>query len=120
MGEGSGVAVNCGVGCRHGLDLVWLWLWRRPAAVAPIRPPAWELEGKSLGETFPSNDLLQFSFLLLLWRLLTRTWRWWTTPGFAEPLLPLISSGPMRRAEQVYPDFTDEQTEAHTCPSALS
>ena len=23
--------------------LVWLWLWRRPAAVAPIQPLAWEL-----------------------------------------------------------------------------
>ena len=24
---------------RHGSDLAWLWLWRRPAAIAPIRPP---------------------------------------------------------------------------------
>ena len=31
------------VGCRHGLFLLWLWLWRRPAAVAPGRPLAWEL-----------------------------------------------------------------------------
>ena len=31
-----------GIGCRHGLDLVWLWLWHRLAAVALIRPPAWE------------------------------------------------------------------------------
>ena len=23
-------------------DLAWLWLWRRPAAVATISPPAWE------------------------------------------------------------------------------
>ena len=23
-------------------DLALLWLWRRPAATAPIRPPAWE------------------------------------------------------------------------------
>ena len=23
-------------------DSVWLWLWWRPAAVAPIRPLAWE------------------------------------------------------------------------------
>ena len=26
------------VGCRYGLDLALLWLWRRVAAVAPIRP----------------------------------------------------------------------------------
>ena len=32
--------MSCGVGRRHGLDLAWLWLW--PAAVALIRPLAWE------------------------------------------------------------------------------
>ena len=31
--------VSCGISRRHGLVL---WLWRRPAATAPIRPPAWE------------------------------------------------------------------------------
>ena len=40
MGEGSGVAVGCGVGHRRGLDLELLWLWCRRVAVAPI---AWEL-----------------------------------------------------------------------------
>ena len=34
--------MGCVVGCRHGLDLTWLWLWCRPAAVASIRPLAWE------------------------------------------------------------------------------
>ena len=43
MGKGSGVAVSCGVDCRHSLDPELLWLWYRPAAVAPIRPLAWEL-----------------------------------------------------------------------------
>ena len=37
-----GIAVNCGVGCRHGLDPVLLWLWCRPVARAPIGPLAWE------------------------------------------------------------------------------
>ena len=32
----------CGVGSRHGLDLMLLWLWCRTAAVALIRPLAWE------------------------------------------------------------------------------
>ena len=36
------VAVSCGVGCRRGLDPLLLWLWRRPAATALIRPLAWE------------------------------------------------------------------------------
>ena len=37
------IAVICGVGHKHGSDLALLWLWCRPAAVAPIRPLAWEL-----------------------------------------------------------------------------
>ena len=35
--------MSCDVGCRCGLDPAWLWLWHRPAATGPIRPPAWEL-----------------------------------------------------------------------------
>jgi len=42
VGQGSGVAVSCGVGRRHGSDPALLWLWRRLAATAPIRPLAWE------------------------------------------------------------------------------
>ena len=33
--------MSCGVGCRHGLDLMLLWLWRRLVATL-IRPLAWE------------------------------------------------------------------------------
>ena len=43
MGQGSGVAVSCGVHHRHGLDLMLLWLWLRLAAVVLIQPQAWEL-----------------------------------------------------------------------------
>ena len=35
--------MSCGVGCRCGLDPTLLWLWRRPAVVAPVWPLAWEL-----------------------------------------------------------------------------
>ena len=38
----SCIAVSCGVGHRCGLDLVLLWPWYRPAAVAPIGPLAWK------------------------------------------------------------------------------
>ena len=37
-----GAAVSCGVGRRRGSDPALLWLWRRPAAIAPIGPLAWE------------------------------------------------------------------------------
>ena len=42
MGQGSGVVVSCGVGLRHVSDPTLLWLWCRLAAVALIRPLAWE------------------------------------------------------------------------------
>ena len=42
VGWWSSIAVSCGVGRRHGLDLLLLWLWCRPAATAPFRPLAWE------------------------------------------------------------------------------
>ena len=35
--------MSCGVGRECGSDLVLQWLWCRPAAVALIRPLAWEL-----------------------------------------------------------------------------
>ena len=35
------MTMSCGVGHRCDLDPL-LWLWCRPAAVAPIRPLAWE------------------------------------------------------------------------------
>ena len=34
--------MSCDVGHRHGLVPVLLWLWRRPAAAAPIGSLAWE------------------------------------------------------------------------------
>ena len=37
-----GVAMSCGVGHKHSLDPALLWLWCRLAAVALIRPIAWE------------------------------------------------------------------------------
>ena len=34
--------MSCGVVCRPSLDLVWLWLWCRPAAAAPSHLLAWD------------------------------------------------------------------------------
>ena len=42
MGEGFGIAVSCGVGCRHCSDPALLWLWHGPASIVLIRPLAWE------------------------------------------------------------------------------
>ena len=43
--------MSCGVGHRCGSDpvLLLLWLWRRPAAIAPIRPLAWNLHTYAVG-----------------------------------------------------------------------
>ena len=35
--------MSCSVGHGRGLDLVWWWLWCRPAAAVPTGPLAWEL-----------------------------------------------------------------------------
>ena len=40
---GSGVAMSCRVDHRRGSDPTFLWRWYGLAAVAPIRPLAWEL-----------------------------------------------------------------------------
>ena len=42
MGQGSSVALSCGVGRRGSADPALLWLWCRPVATAPIRALAWE------------------------------------------------------------------------------
>ena len=34
--------MRCGIDRRQGLDSMLLWLWRRLAAAAPIKPLAWE------------------------------------------------------------------------------
>ena len=34
--------MSCGIGCKLGLNPALLWLWCRPAAVAPIQTLAWE------------------------------------------------------------------------------
>ena len=43
MGWRSGIAVSCGIGCRHGSDPALLWWWRKPAAAALLQPLALEL-----------------------------------------------------------------------------
>ena len=43
VGQESGVAVSCGVDRRLGSDPTLLWLWCRPAAIAPIQLLAWKL-----------------------------------------------------------------------------
>ena len=42
-GQGSGIALSCGVGQRRSSDPVLLCLWCRPAATAPIQPLACEI-----------------------------------------------------------------------------
>ena len=41
--HGPGIAINCGVGHRCGLDLMLLWLWRRQVATALTQSLAWDL-----------------------------------------------------------------------------
>ena len=34
--------MSCGIGHIRGSDLMLLWLWHRPAAIAPTGPLTWE------------------------------------------------------------------------------
>ena len=56
MGEGSSVAVSCGVGRKRGSDpvLLLLYLWCSLAAIVPIGPLAWELL-YAMGEALKSK-----------------------------------------------------------------
>ena len=61
--SGLRIAMSCGVGRRRGSDPALLWLWRRLAATAPIRPLAQEpymLKLKSL------NIFKKYIFFFLL------------------------------------------------------
>ena len=48
--------MSCGVGRRHSSDLLLLWLWCRPAAVALIRPLARE-PPYAMGVALKSNKI---------------------------------------------------------------
>ena len=51
--------MSCSVGYRYGSDPMLLWLWCSLAAVAPIRPSAWELpyaEGVALKKQKQTNE----------------------------------------------------------------
>ena len=51
VGRGSSIAMSYGVGRRL------LWLWRRPTAVAPFGPLAWQLPYASgAGKTNKKNN----------------------------------------------------------------
>ena len=60
--------MNCGVGCRHGSDPVWLWLRCRLAAVALIQPLSWErpcATGTDLKKKKKKEKVLQVHYCLL-------------------------------------------------------
>ena len=68
-----GVAMSCGVGCRHGSDPTLLWLWCRPAATAPIRPLVWEppyAAGAALEKTKNIKTNKSTCLRQPIWRLL--------------------------------------------------
>ena len=75
--QGSGFVVSCGVGHRWGLDPALLWLWHRPATVAPIQPLAWELpyaegvglKSKKQGKKKKKKVHCPYFFLCQKWEL---------------------------------------------------
>ena len=49
--------MSCGVGCRGSFDPAFLWLWRRPIAVAPIQPLAWK-PPYAMGAALKKNHMI--------------------------------------------------------------
>ena len=42
MGQGSGIAMSCGISHRGGSDPELLWLWHKLTATSPVQPLALE------------------------------------------------------------------------------
>ena len=71
------MVVSCGVGRRHGADLVLLWLWHKPAATAPIWPLAWELPhalGAALKRQTPPKKVWKVGFSNVLRETCLHLW----------------------------------------------
>ena len=69
MAQWKRIAVSCGVGCSCRSDPALLWLGRRPAAAAPIRPLAWEppyAAGAALNRRKKGGVFMKLSFSLSL------------------------------------------------------
>ena len=80
--------MSCGVGRRRGLDLSWLWLWYRLAAVALIRPLAWELPYAEAEALKIKKKILELLFIFIYFFDQTRDR--WKFPG--QELNPSHSS----------------------------
>ena len=58
--------MSCGLGHRRCSDPVWLWLWCRPVATAPLEPLAWELPyASSAALKRKKKSLFKFSIYFL-------------------------------------------------------
>ena len=71
MDQECGIAISCGVGHRRISDPALLWLWHRPAAIAVIRPLAWELPyamGKALKKA-KRKKRQEITMLARIWRI---------------------------------------------------
>ena len=82
-----GIPMSCGVGRRHGLDLMLLWLWCRPEATAPIQPLAWEppyATGAALKRQKTKKNWCSTASPLYLWVM-----HLWIQPGI-KPHICLI------------------------------
>ena len=76
-----------GLRIRHSSNLLLLWLWCRPAAVAPIRPLPWEppyAAGAALKGQ--SSFFKKSSEVLFLLFILLKSESHWALPGYCSSL----------------------------------
>ena len=75
--------MSCGIGWRHGSDLVFLWPWHRPVATAPICPLAWE-PPYATGTALKKKKIVYWS-----WKI--RHWYWFDQISFSLTSLTFLS-----------------------------
>ena len=83
--------MSWGIGRRRGSDPELLWLWRRPVAIAPIGPLAWEPPyaagaAQEITKKKRQKKKRSGSNLVLLWL--------WRKPAITVPIGPLAWEPP--------------------------
>ena len=96
--------MSCGVGHRWSLDLALPWLWCRPAAVALIRPLAWEppyATGVALAKKIKNKEIKRQMYTIAHRSILQKTvWQFLKKLKMELPHDPTIHPTPGHTSEE--------------------
>ena len=103
------IATCCGVGHRCGSYLTLLWLWHRPAAMAPIGPPSWELPcATGAAQKRQKKKKKKFTECLVCAKLCSRSWSVSSksAPEYSLMDLAVGTDGKPKQTKQITPANT--------------